>query len=302
MKHFMFLVLLGVILVVLTVVISTTGDMTMSTTKAMRYGKQKPLVDSGDDIIPFSTIVQTWKSKELLPNHYKYRQTILSSIPKHWTTPLMTDPDLEIFVNDHFDWFKPVWKHLNLIKKIDTFKYMYLYKFSSMYCDMDINIKQQNWLRIFKKQGLSSPVAWIPVTDSSIQNWNTDSDMSSPSIMAAEAGHPLFLLCLRNIARNFHHYVIKATGPICLSNALQEFHAKKTENPNLPGNLVLLSCQSLGMSFWSLLNKKILVHENTNSETWKKHADFNHHIDSNVNIPESVFQRIDQELQKVGWV
>lgn len=210
---------------------------------------------------------QTWKVGELRPDHARYRETWRRGLPTDWVMRLWTDTDLDLLVSREFPWFAPVWSRLiPHIKKVDTARYMLMYKFGGVYADLDMELKDTGFIeRYLYDSGMAPPVAFV-TSSSSRRKWAHDAGVSSPAILASHPGHPFWLEMLRYITLNYHRYVIEATGPAAMGNVIKEWR--------LQHSLVLLNIYQFGMGVWqTAMKNKYTYHVNTNKHTWKSDPD-----------------------------
>lgn len=201
-------------------------------------------------------IHQTWKTKNLDENQKKWQKTILDTYPDY-EYKLWDDEDIENFVKNEFAWYYDTWKKLNpFIKKIDTVRYMWMYKFGGIYFDLDMIVYKRMDHLLDDKPGS----AFIP-TCHSIPYWFRDWDCASPAVLASYPGNSIWIDMLKQVEKDIDRPVLYCTGPRGLSNLLREIHKRKPENKT---NLVFLSEPRLGVGLKLLA--KYSMHINTG--TW----------------------------------
>lgn len=91
----------------------------------------------GDDVVG-ARIFQTWKSKTVLPDNFRYwRSTLLEKNPDFAFT-LWDDADNRNFIAQHFPWFLGIYDNLPAeIYRVDCVRYFYLYAKGGFYIDLD---------------------------------------------------------------------------------------------------------------------------------------------------------------------
>jgi mannosyltransferase OCH1-like enzyme len=203
------------------------------------------------------TLLQTWKTKQLIPAHQTCHDTWRPHLEQRsWRHQLMTDEDLDRMVRTDFAWYVPVWDRLTpFIKKVDTARYLWLYQHGGLYVDLDIRAENVAPLFDLLERVYTSPICFVPVQDTK-RGWSEHADAASPALLASTPGHVLWLHMLRYIME--HHAeprVIAATGPIALANVLRTWQREQ--------DVMLLSEPWCGISTWS--------HLIPSSHRWAKH-------------------------------
>ena len=117
------------------------------------------------------------------------------------------------FVEKEFPEMFEMWNSLEpFIKKVDSVRYMWLYKYGGVYSDFDVEWKKSPE-NLFKY----GQNVYIPVSNISGNVRGTD---ASPAIMAGGKGNVIWLLILRYVCKNGEKNVMKATGPGALVRVL----------------------------------------------------------------------------------
>jgi mannosyltransferase OCH1-like enzyme len=194
---------------------------------------------------PFPQIIhQTWKTNTLTMYQQEFRQTVMNHYPGY-EFRLWTDDQLAPFVQAEFPTYFEMWSNLSpFIKKIDCIRYMWLYKFGGIYCDMDITIYKSLHTLFTQYQG----AAFIPASHTEA-TWRYDAvpHVSEPAFMAAYPKHPFFLAMLEYIKRNANRCTLGATGPKAMSNVLLQRHDQNGAGRIWNRPVVFLSLQQLGL-------------------------------------------------------
>ncbi len=214
---------------------------------------------------------QTWKNHDLNESQKQSVSSLKAAYPTY-EHRLWTDDMLDDFARQEFpDFYADTWQRLTpFIKKVDTWRYMVLYIMGGLYCDIDTQ-RHRNAEHIWNK---FPGYAFVP-TRSSRVNWDDDTDAASPAVLFSYPGHPFWLLMLDYIreqhtpeflAQNPNEEVIACTGPIAVSRVLLRMEKGEV---NADG-IVFLSEARFGLGGLKDLFAKYCIHENRNTETWRK--------------------------------
>lgn len=83
-------------------------------------------------------IFQTWKSRRIIPENYRYwRQTFVANNPGSFVI-LWDDADNRNFISRNFPWFLPIYDYYpHEIFRADAVRLFFLYQYGGLYADMD---------------------------------------------------------------------------------------------------------------------------------------------------------------------
>jgi inositol phosphorylceramide mannosyltransferase catalytic subunit len=83
-------------------------------------------------------IFQTWKSKSLLPDNFKYWSETVKRLNPQFEYFLWDDVDNRAFIREHYSFFLDVYDNYpSEIYRADAVRYFWLYHFGGIYIDMD---------------------------------------------------------------------------------------------------------------------------------------------------------------------
>lgn len=198
-------------------------------------------------------IHQTWKTHEVPKENRNWVQSV-RTIYSDYEYHLWDDAEIDQFARSNFPEFVDVWDKLTpFIKKVDTIRYMWMYKLGGMYFDLDVHINKRMKDQMFEKY---PNAAFVPISSYPIR-WKYDKDRASPAIIASYPGHPFWLAMLDYIRVNYDRDVLYATGPIAVSNVIRDRNWS---------NMVFLSEPRLGLTL--KVYPKYSYHVNTT--TWRE--------------------------------
>ncbi|MEO0437714.1 MAG: glycosyltransferase [Pseudomonadota bacterium] len=168
-------------------------------------------------------IHQTWRDQNVRGHSPVAVRSQKSWIKNHpdWEYRLWTDEELEPFVVEHYPWFMPTWRALNLnIKRIDAVRYCWLHKLGGMYADLDfVALKSVEPLLI------DIDVGSYRSRQAETKNWS----FAGNAWMASVPGHPIWIKMLEHI-RDYPEpdeddmfSVLCHTGPMGLGTVIEAF-------------------------------------------------------------------------------
>ena len=212
-----------------------------------------------------SYFYQTWKTDSLLPFQESNRARWLFELrqidpvayqPGSEASKLWVDADFDSFVSENFAWFLPTWQKLTpFIKKVDTIRYMWLYKTGGIYCDLDLSLEQPRVIREYLTRPFPKCTA-IVTSNSSFHRLAH----SSPVIMMSHAGHDLWIHMLKYIERHAEEEnVLACTGPDALSSCVREY----SRDPSRRGNLKFISQSRFGITPKLYCGRMVTNHSNS---------------------------------------
>lgn len=166
-------------------------------------------------------IWQTWMTKDLHP----ICQAQLDNTKKinpDWTHYLLTDDELDNFVNTEFaDWSDVVecYHKLNMmVAKVDFWRYLVLYKYGGVYMDMD--------------SAMIRPLdELIRDTDNAVITFEGNMENFVQWAMIFAPSHPILKhtidLVIDNIKNDrFHNDILNTTGPAVFTRGVNLYHKK----------------------------------------------------------------------------
>lgn len=191
---------------------------------------------------------QTWKNNNFTDLQLKNVNNN-KKVFKNWEYKFWDDESLFKFVKEEFPELYDFWNSLQpFIKKIDSIRYMWLYKYGGVYSDFDIEWKK-NLEDVLKYEN-----AYIPVHNLKL-NYGKDKGNASPALMASNKGNIIWLMMLRYVAEHGGETVQLATGPKALSNFVLSIK-------DLGLNLSLLSEGHFGLGSFKYFYKEYCYHRN----------------------------------------
>jgi len=241
-------------------------------------------------VVPVPRILhQTWKSSDIPATHAAWVKTWRHGLPD-WTHVLHTDADMERFVRAEFPYYMPVWTRLHpFIKRVDTIRYMWMLRLGGVYADLDTSLENVGKVLDLLSAKLKPPVAFVPTSQTRVLK---NKDRASPAFLASHKNHPFWIYVLQCIAENgWNPNVLKATGPIALTNAVKRWACSGET-----ASLLELSEPYLGIGpFRGVFPNPIVRHHN--SGMWR------HGKSGKVwDLPDSVFEGLRLERAALGAV
>jgi len=172
-----------------------------------------------------------------IPIKYKHNAISWITNNKDWNYILWNSNMIDIFLYTYYPNLLPVYKQFNLmILKIDFIKYVILYHYGGIYCDIDtISLKNINpLLKYYKKYNIIltkvPPFNKLERTCMDLA-LNIDKNMEylNNGIMISKKNHPFWLDIIENIEKSKDTYpsflhsanVFNRTGPLMLMNTFK---------------------------------------------------------------------------------
>jgi mannosyltransferase OCH1-like enzyme len=227
---------------------------------------------------PFSKEVpriihQTWKNTELNEAQQESVRSIKAAYPDY-EHRLWTDDMLDEYAKTEFpDFYHDSWQRLTpFIRKVDTWRYMVLYKMGGMYADID-TVDHVNAEHLWRDL---PGYAFVPTRNSRV-NWTYNTDAASPAFLFSYPGNPFWLRVLEYIKAHLTVPYLKkypkeetifATGPGALSRVLLAIENKGIP-PDPSMGIVFLSEPKFGLGGFKKILHKYCYHENRHNETWR---------------------------------
>jgi mannosyltransferase OCH1-like enzyme len=168
-------------------------------------------------------VFQTDKTKEIREIWKEGPPSLQNVALPGWKYEFYDDEDIEKYVVTHFEWFYSTWKkYPHNIMRVDTFRYMKLYRDGGFYSDMDYKYLKNIEYLFYNTDGApTEPLIHI------IKSANFKSSWSN-SIMASVPGHPFWLDVLKQCQiRPFSAYfgkmsmVLNWTGPRMITRVIK---------------------------------------------------------------------------------
>lgn len=165
-------------------------------------------------------IHQTWKTTKI-PDKWKDSVSSCKNVNKDFKYILWTDESMNKFVEKSYPDFYKIYKSYKYhIQRCDAFRYLVLYKYGGVYLDMDIGCNKS----IKDLLHYNIVLAKSPNIDSFYTN----------AFFMAKPKHPFLKFCVDNL-KNYvdsysyfgkHIHVMNSTGPLFLTNRLNDYNDK----------------------------------------------------------------------------
>lgn len=193
-------------------------------------------------------IMQTWKNREI-PKEWSKSPESIKDLMSDWKYVLMTDKDMDVFVQSNFPDFYPHYRNFpHNIQRCDAFRYMWLYKVGGVYIDLDFELKE-SLENLLKKHDDGVSEAFIALSGNN-NNWYTN------SFLASRPGCRIWLECLQEIkngtpwwAIGKHFEVMYSAGPGMLTRVLAKTKTSYFTVPSrdiTPCNICEMPCTKEG--------------------------------------------------------
>ena len=173
-----------------------------------------------------------------IPEKYKNNAITWISNNKDWKYILWNSEMIDIFLYTNYPELLPIYKRFNLmILKIDFIKYVILYHFGGIYCDIDsISLKSINPLIKYYKNTniILTRVPHFNKLERTFLNLalniNKETEYLNNGIILSNKKHPFWMDIIKNISKTKDEYpdflhsanVFNRTGPLMLMNTYKD--------------------------------------------------------------------------------
>lgn len=200
-------------------------------------------------------IHQSWKTEQVPPRFVGWQKSWLDLHPA-WKYILWTDAQNLDLVKKHFPWFLA--RYLSFkenIKRVDSVRYMYMFKFGGFYADLDVECLADHTPLTYCG-GVIVPLMSDP------NEFLTDLDRhNSPNAwIGSIPGHPFWLFLLGEIMVHPETTAEYTTGPVALHDALQKYDSAIYDPENLFGGIRYTEPGLVFPYDWRHLDKKCYAH------------------------------------------
>eukprot|EP00834_Sanchytrium_tribonematis_P004381 NODE_212_length_12593_cov_0.662638.p6 type:complete len:296 gc:universal NODE_212_length_12593_cov_0.662638:9952-10839(+) len=169
---------------------------------------------------------QTWKTKSLPDNFFRWRLSWLRNHP-HWEHHLWTDLENRQLVKDEYPWLLHFYDNLpKHIQRVDIVRYLYLHKYGGVYADLDFEC-----LKAIDPLLENGNVVLGKISDDDDWLHNIPN-----AFMASKPNHDFWLFVIHlSISRMSLNFITEdVTGPILIRDAYKLYEEYKS------GEIVLL--------------------------------------------------------------
>ena len=168
-------------------------------------------------------IMQTYKDYNI-PEKWNTSQISIQKYLPNWEYHFLTDKDARNFCKNYFPWFLKTYDNFPYnIQRVDALRPMWLYINGGIYMDMDYEIIDDNFEKLF-----NSNYNLFFTKSPNLKKYYTN------SIMASKKNNPFWLYYLNEMTKKLpwykkigkHFNVMNSTGPIILTHLINKY------NPN----------------------------------------------------------------------
>src|SRR6056297_180106 len=173
-------------------------------------------------------VMQTYKTQKI-PKEWKSSPISIKRYLSDWNYVFLTDKDMRRFCKKYFAWFLPTYDAFPYnIQKVDSIRPMWLYIHGGLYIDLDYEITDERFEKLFEKEG-----------DLFLMRSVNNRNYFSNSIMASRPRHPFWIKYLKAMTEKQpsyktigkHFTVMNTTGPLMLTSLVDKYNVKYVDIP-----------------------------------------------------------------------